>query len=43
MEKLKKELNKLIEEKGITSIEVLELSQKIDKLIVGYYKEMPVH
>lgn len=38
MEELKKKLNKLIEEKGIASKEVLELSRKIDKLIVIYYK-----
>lgn len=38
MEDLKKKLNKLIEEKGIRSAEVLELSKKIDKLIVDYYK-----
>lgn len=38
MEELKDKLNKLIEEKGLSSMEVLELSRKIDKLIIDHYK-----
>jgi hypothetical protein len=39
MDEMKNKLNKLIEEKGMSSNEVLELSQKLDKLIVDYYKK----
>lgn len=38
MEELKEQLNKLIEEKGISSDEVLNLSRIVDKLINDYYK-----
>lgn len=38
MEELKIKLDRLIEEKGIASEEVLELSRKIDKLIIEFYK-----
>ncbi|MDV3426446.1 MAG: aspartyl-phosphate phosphatase Spo0E family protein [Bacillota bacterium] len=38
MEELKEQLNKLIEEKGISSDEVLKLSRIVDKLINDYYK-----
>jgi len=39
MEGLRDILNKLIEEKGLSSMEVLDLSRKMDKLINDYYKK----
>jgi len=38
MDEMKIKLDKLIEEKGLSSDDVLELSQRLDKLIIDYYK-----
>jgi hypothetical protein len=38
MDEMKIKLDKLIEEKGPSSDDVLELSQRLDKLIIDYYK-----
>jgi hypothetical protein len=38
MYEIKIKLDKLIEEKGLSSKEVLMLSQRLDKLTVAYYK-----
>ncbi len=38
IEDLRSELIKLIEEKGILDKETILLSQKLDRLIVSYYK-----
>lgn len=39
IEVLRLELNKLGEEKGIGDPEVIELSQKLDELILQYYSK----
>jgi hypothetical protein len=39
MEELRNMLCKIIEEKGISSNEALVLSQRMDKLIIDYYKK----
>jgi len=39
MEELRDKLNKLINEEGLLSESVLNLSQELDKLIIEYYEE----
>ena len=41
-EKLREELERLIEIKGLDHIEVLKLSQKLDKCIVMHYRELKI-
>lgn len=38
IEELRSDLNKLGAEKGLQDLEVIKLSQKLDKLISAYYK-----
>lgn len=37
--KLRKKLDKSIEEKGISSEETLKISQELDEVIAAYFKE----
>jgi hypothetical protein len=39
MDELKEKLYKIINEKGISSKDALNVSQSLDKLIVDYYKK----
>lgn len=39
MEELRELLNKLIEVKGISSDDVIKISEDLDKLIIKFYQE----